>query len=100
MSFISSSIQCSRAGLALLGKRGGAAHRGDKVDVAAASGPARGHHDALSGTGEVGDVVERGLRGRVELAHDGPHRHAQHEVGAVAAMATGALAVRAALGRK
>ena len=84
--------------LALLGKRRGAAHRGDKVDVAAAAGASRRHDDALAGTGEVGDVVGGRLRLGVELADDRAHGDAQHEVGAVAAVATRALPVRAALG--
>ena len=98
MSFISSSIQCSRAGSPFSANARGAAHRGDKVDVAAAAGASRCHDDALAGLREVGDVVGGRLRLGVELADDRAHGDAQHEVGAVATVATRALSVRAALG--
>ncbi len=84
--------------LALLGEGRGAAHRRDEVDVAAAADAARRHDDALAGDGEVADLG-RGLHGLgVELADHGAHGHAQHEVGAVAAVLAGPLAVGAALG--
>ena len=84
--------------LALLGEGRRPAHGGDEVDVAAASDAAGGDDHALARLGEVGDLIQGGLRLGVELAHDGAERHPEHEILPVLAVATGPLTVRALLG--
>ena len=85
-------------GLALLCEGGGAAHGGDEVRVAEATAAAGGDDDALPRLREVGELADGLLRLGVELAHDRAQGDLEDEVGAVGAVALGALAVRAALG--
>ena len=84
--------------LTQLGKRGRAAHRRHKVGVAQTAGPTGRHDNALAIVHQVGNLEHRGLRLGIELADYGAHGNFQNQVLAALAIATGALAVRAALG--
>ena len=66
--------------------------------IAQATGTAGSHDDALAIVHQVGNLEHRGLRLGIELAHHGTHGHLKDQVLAALAVATGALAVRAALG--
>ena len=83
---------------AQLSERGRAAHRRHKVGIAQATGTAGRHDDALAIVHQVGNLEHRGLRLGGELAHHGTHRDLKNQVLAALAIATSALAVRAALG--
>ena len=83
---------------AQLSERGRATHRRHKVGIAQTAGATGRHDNALAVVHQVGNLEHRGLRLGIELAHHGAHGNLQDQVLAALAIATSALAVRAALG--
>ena len=84
-------------GLAQLGKRRGAARRGDEVRVAPAASAALCHDDALTVAREVGDLLDR-LHLLVEQADHCAAGNLEDHVGAVGAVHALAAAMRPLLG--